>query len=241
MPQRFIFSLRFANKLFWKFVVLALTSVFFMTLFRANLYFISIFHATPDAVAVEIFQAFFAGIRFDLLIYGFVLIPVVFLLLLQAVAEKWPGFVFVFYRLYFGAVWLIICAMNFVDFFFFTKFGRHMRSADYQQWQPDSLLTQWHALQPNQAWIFLSITCLLLILGLMLVKALKFGIWKDEFSPDTGSAFEISWRIVLPFVLVALAARGTVEAHHLELAHSVVSDNTVINEMALNAVWCFDK
>lgn len=241
MPQRFIFSLRFANKVFWKFAVLSLTCVFFMSLFRANLYFISIFHATPNAVAVEIFQAFFAGIRFDLLIYGFVLIPIVLLLLVQAISEKWPGFMFIFYRIYFALVWLMICGLNFVDFFFFSRFGRHMRFADYERWTPESLMEQWHVLQPNQAWIYFSITALLLILGLMLVKALKFGIWKDEFSPDSGNTFEISWRVVLPIVLVGLAARGTVEAHHLELAHSEVSDNTVINEMALNAVWCFDK
>lgn len=241
MPQRFIFSLRFANKVFWKFAVLSLTCVFFMTLFRANLYFISIFHATPDAVAVEIFQAFLAGLRFDLLVFAFVLIPIYLLLLIQAVAEKWPSALFIMYKSYFFFIWLIICSLNFVDFFFFTKFGRHMRLADYQTWNVDQLLAQAHVLQPNQVWIYSAITVLLLALGLMLIKALKFGLWKDEYSPDTGSTFEITWRIVLPLILLALAARGTVEAHHLELAHSEVSNNTVINEMALNAVWCFDK
>jgi hypothetical protein len=45
----------------------------------------------------------------------------------------------------------------------------------------------------------------------------------------------------LPLLLIVLAARGTVEAHHLALEHSEVSNNKALNEMGLNAVWCFDK
>ncbi|MGZ3774805.1 MAG: hypothetical protein ACXVCY_13345 [Pseudobdellovibrionaceae bacterium] len=108
-------------------------------------------------------------------------------------------------------------------------------------WDPDTFVDQFNALAPNQAWIFTVVTVLLFSLGYMLIKGLKFGQWKDEFSPRYGSKLEITWRIVLPLLLIALAARGTVEPHHLALEHSEVSNNKAINEMALNAVWCFDK
>ncbi|MNT91983.1 hypothetical protein D3C72_2331740 [compost metagenome] len=75
----------------------------------------------------------------------------------------------------------------------------------------------------------------------MLVVALRFGEWKDEFSPRKGNKFEIFIRLIFPFVLIVLAARGTVEAHHLGMEHSVVSSVSSINEMALNPLWCFDK
>lgn len=241
MPNRFIFSLRFSTKVFWKLAVLSLTMVFFMSLFRANLYFLSVFHATPNAVPVEIFQSFLAGIRFDLLIFGFFMAPVYLLLMLQTFSEKWPRFMFGFYKAYFAVIWMAVCSLSFMDFFFFSRYGKRMRFADYTSWTPEQLMEQSQTLQPNQFWIFCVITVLLLCLGCMLVKSLRFGEWKDEYSPTLGTRFEVFWRISLPLILVVLAARGTVEAHHLELAHSEVSDNTVINEMALNAVWCFDK
>ncbi|MFV8248141.1 hypothetical protein [Bdellovibrio bacteriovorus] len=241
MPNRFIFSLRFSSKVFLKMAVLAFAMIVFMTLFRLNLYFLSVFHATPDAAFVEIAQSFLAGFRFDLLIFGFLFIPLYFLVMIQAVLQKWPRAGFVFYKVYFTTVWFLICALTFVDFFHFAKYGKRMRFADYSSWNLEGWLEQFKSLPPNQSWIFCIITVLLFSLGYMLVKSLKFGDWKDEYSPQAGSKFEILWRVLLPLVLIVLAARGTVEAHHLALEHSEVSLDKVINEMALNAVWCFDK
>ncbi|WP_235046330.1 hypothetical protein [Bdellovibrio bacteriovorus] len=221
--------------------VLAFAMIVFMTLFRLNLYFLSVFHATPDAAFVEIAQSFLAGFRFDLLIFGFLFIPLYFLVMIQAVLQKWPRAGFLFYKAYFTVVWFLICALTFVDFFHFAKYGKRMRFADYNSWNMQSWLEQFQSLPQNQSWIFCIITVLLFSLGYMLVKSLKFGEWKDEYSPQAGSKFETLWRVLLPLVLIVLAARGTVEAHHLALEHSEVSLDKVINEMALNAVWCFDK
>ncbi len=116
-----------------------------------------------------------------------------------------------------------------------------MRFEDYMAWTPQVLMEQAAGMQKNQVWIFCIITLLLFSLGYMLVKSLKFGEWKDEYSPQIGSRFEIALRIVIPLIVVILAARGTVEPHHLALEHSEVSNSKPINEMALNAVWCFDK
>ena len=241
MPNRFIFSLRFSSKVFIKLSILALTMILFMTLFRLNLYFLSVFHATPDVTFTEVAQSFLAGVRFDTLVFGFLFIPVYFILLFQAVTEKWPRFMFFIYKAYFVMAWFIICALTFVDFFYFARHGARMRFADYVAWTPDLLIEQVHRVQPIQVWIFCIITLMLFSLGFMLTKSLKFGEWKDEYSPHTGSKLETVFRIFAPLVLVALGARGTVEAHHLALEHSEVSYTKAINEMGLNAVWCFDK
>lgn len=241
MSNRFIFSLRFSTKVFVKLGILALAMIVFMTLFRINLYFLSVFHATPDAVFVEVAQSFFAGFRFDLLVMGFFFIPVYIILMIQAYLERWPPSMFLFHKLYFAGVWLLICTLTFVDYFYFARHGTRMRFSDYMSWSPEVWIEQSRGLQQNQVWIFCIITVLLFVLGYTLVKNIKFGNWKDEYSPMGGSKFEVSWRILLPLLLVALAARGTVEPHHLALEHSEVSNITAINEMALNAVWCFDK
>lgn len=241
MPNRFIFSLRFSTKVFFKLGVLSLAMVFFMTLFRVNLYFLSVFHAAADVGFLEILSSFVAGFRFDLLIFGFLFIPLYFFIISQAFSERWPRFMFIAYKVYFVVAWFLICLSTYMDFFYFARQGRRMRFADYTSWTPETLSEQFNSLAPNQAWIFTAITIMLFTLGYMLIKGLKFGQWKDEFSPRYGSKFEVVWRVLLPLVLIALAARGTVEPHHLALEHSEVSNNKAINEMALNAVWCFDK
>jgi len=241
VPDRFIFSLRFSTKVFIKLGLLGLAMIVFMTFFRLNLYFLSVFHATPDAVFVEVAQSFMAGFRFDLLVMGFVFIPVYFIVILQAWLQKWTKIMFMFYKTYFVIVWFLICALSFVDYFHFSRHGAHMRYSDYMSWNPQVLVGQAMGLQQSQVWIFCVITVLLFILGYTLTKGIKFGDWKDEFSPQGGSKTEILWRLIVPLLLIGLAARGTVEPHHLALEHSEVSNITAINEMALNAVWCFDK
>lgn len=241
MPNRFIFSLRFSSKVFVKLGVLGLAMVFFMTLFRVNLYFLSVFHATEEVGFLEILSSFVTGFRFDLLVFGFLFIPLYFSIMVQAFTERWPQFMFIGYKVYFVGTWFLICVLTFIDFFFFARHGRRMRFEEYMSWTPEAFLEQFNTLMPNQAWIFTAITIMLFTLGYMLTKGVKFGVWKDEFSPRYGSKLEVIWRVILPLILIALAARGTVEPHHLALEHSEVSGNKAINEMALNAVWCFDK
>lgn len=241
MPNRFIFSLRYFSKVMIQIGIIAAAMIVFMSLFRVNLYFLSVFHATPNAVPIEIFQSFLAGLRFDTLVVGFVLVPVYFVLLFQAIIKKWPAKMFIIYRAYFLLVWIAICSLTVVDFMYFTQMGRRMRFADYQSWNLGELVERAQQLPDNQFWVFSTISVLLFFLGWMLIQNIKLGHWKDEYSPNNGSRWEASLRIVVPLLVIFLAARGTVEPHHLRLEHSEVSLNPVINEMALNAVWCFDK
>ena len=241
MPSRFIFSLRFSSKVLVKLAKLSLAMVLFMSFFRLNLFMLSAFAKVEHNSFLEILYSFGTGIRFDILIFGFLFIPIYFVLLIQAISEKWPNWIFTVYKVYFAVVWLLICLMSYVDFFHYAHHGRRMRFAEYSNWTPDLTWEQMQALQTNQALFFTISSVILMVLGYMLIRGLQFGQWKDEYSPQKGSKFELALRIVLPLVLIVLAARGTVEPHHLALEHSLISDNTALNEMALNAVWCFDK
>lgn len=241
MPSRFIFSLRFSSKVFLKLFKLSIAMIFFMTLFRLNLFFLNVYYVLPDLNFGEIMQSFLAGVRFDILIFGFLFIPVYFFIMLQAVWEKWPQKLFLVYKTYFGFAWILICAVTFIDFFYFVHHGKRMRFAEYSAWTPEVTLEQAKALQINQIVVFTIISIVLLMLGHMLIKSLKFGEWKDEYSPHPAKKGEMALRILLPLILIVLAARGTVTPHHLALEHSEVSNSKELNEMALNAVWCFDK
>lgn len=241
MPSRFIFSLRFSSKVFVKLLKLSIAMIFFMTLFRMNLFFLHVYYVLPELNPGEIMESFLAGVRFDILIFGFLFIPIYFAVILQAVLEKWPTKLFYAYKTYFGIAWISICALTFVDFFYFVHHGKRMRFEDYMGWSPEITFEQAKTLQINQWIVFVVISAVLLVLGHMLIKSLKFGEWKDEYSPHPASRGEVFIRILLPLILIVLAARGSVMAHHLALEHSEVSNSKELNEMALNAVWCFDK
>ncbi|MDG0817260.1 LTA synthase family protein [Bdellovibrio svalbardensis] len=224
-----------------KLLKLSIAMIFFMTLFRMNLFFLNVYYVLPELNPGEIMQSFIAGLRFDILVFGFLFIPIYFLVLLQATLEKWPPNFFFVYKTYFGLAWIAICSLTFVDFFFFAHHGKRMRFAEYSGWSPEVTFEQAQTLPINQWIVFTVISIVLLVLGHMLIKSLKFGEWKDEYSPHPARRGEVLLRILIPLILIVLAARGSVMPHHLALEHSEVSNSKELNEMALNAVWCFDK
>lgn len=241
MPNRFIFSLRFSSKVFSKLFLMASSFIFFMTLFRVNLYFLTVFGATRQASLINVLESLWMGFRFDLLVLGFFFIPIYFVIILQAILEKWPRWMFTLYKSYFLGCWVWVCLVTYLDFFHFSNSGMRMRFADYTSFSFERFGEQFTALAPNQSWIFTVVTILLFLMGFSMTKGIIFGDWKDEFSPERPFRFEVVLRVLLPLLLIAFAARGTLEEHHLRREHSEISEFREINEMALNAVWCFDK
>lgn len=241
MPNRFIFSLRFSTKVLVKLMKLSIAMIFFMTLFRLNLFMLSGFAKVEETSLWEVVQTFIVGVRFDILVFGFLFIPVILVLLLQAFFEKWPRWIYLFYKTYFGLMWIVICLLTYADFFFYSLHGKRMRFAEYTSWNFEVLWEQWQKLPWNQTVIFTVITAALLVLAHMLIRSLNFGDWKDEYSPHPAKKGEVALRIIVPLLVILLMARGTVEPHHLALEHAQISYNEALNEMGLNAVWCFDK
>ncbi len=241
MTNRLIFSLRFSTKVLLKLTRISLLLVLYMSLMRLNFYFLVVFHGTSGLSFFDVFQSLIAGVRFDVLIFGFLLAPLYFIVMVQGFTQKWMRAAFLFYQLYMAVSCFVICLLTYIDFFHFTVNGRRMRFADYSNWSFEIFLQQWQNIYPSQVWLFTALLFVLLIFGLSSVRKMSWGDWKDEYSPQPARRFEVAFRVVLPLLLILLAARGTIEAHHLELKHSLVSENTFLNEMALNAVWCFDK
>jgi hypothetical protein len=241
MINRFIFSLRYGNKIFIEWARVGAKFLFLMSLMRIGLFFLVVQASLSTASGLEVFQSFIAGLRFDLLILGFIFIPVVLLLLVQSYFLLWSQGLLFLYKIYFFVIWIIVCVMNFLDFCFFISQKKRMRFEDYSQLNMDWL--QQHVLTPPalERVAFFVLTLILLVIGLGVVSNIKFGNWKDQVSPNIGSTTEILWRLFLPIFGVALAARGTVEPKHLSLEHSEVSSEQPVNDMALNPIWCFDK
>ncbi|AHI04717.1 hypothetical protein BDW_01035 [Bdellovibrio bacteriovorus W] len=241
MASRLIFSLRYSSKIYIQFLQLFISLVVLLSLIRANLYFLSVYHATSNVDFFDILEAFFVGLRFDILVMGFVFILPTVLLTVQAVTVQWSTLTNTLHKLYFFVIWVLMSLMIYVDFFHFAKFGRHMRWREYESLDFSQYYSWIESSLPSQFWIFTLMVAFFLGIGLAAIRSLDFGHWKDEFSPRKPWFMEKTVRILWPLLFVALCARGSLGQHHLRLEDSQVSKNEAINEMALNAIWCFDK
>ena len=132
MSQRIFFSLRYYNQIFLKYGKVALTLVFFLTLIRLNLFFLSVNSYLVDVGFADVYLSLFAGIRFDLLVYGFLLIPLVLVNLIQALSIQWHPLTELAIKAWFTCTWLASMILNWIDFFVFTPSGSRARWQDYE-------------------------------------------------------------------------------------------------------------
>lgn len=192
-----------------------------------------------EAARFEMLAAFGTGVRFDLLILGFLAIPLVLLALLFRGSAFHPKVFWKICSVYGLSAWTLISGLSLVDFLFFSQAGRRMTWVD---WQSGRLTAEVHRA------LRLLNTELLILCGLIFVLAWVGGgreIFRAFSNRGALAALERKtfWRgwIVLTF-LVALAARGTVTAHHLEWRHAErISALRSVQELALNPAWTWDK
>lgn len=241
MPNRLIFSIRFFSKVFWKYTFIVLSMLAFFYLFRMNLYFLSIYHAVPEAVPMDILLSFISGMRFDLSLLAWMLLPLVLMMIVQAFFEHWSKASFTIHKIYLSVFWFVACGIFLIDFAYFAHAGKRAGLDLYQNLTFEGLFLQIEALPRSNGWIFLGISVLLLVLGLWLIWSLKFGSWKDEYSPHKGGMFEILYRIFYPLILIAIMAHGTYKVDSLSDADAQVSTFVPVNEMALNPLLNLSK
>lgn len=218
-----------------------LRPVFFCLVLMSLSRFITYWAISEDFTGVDemnIIAAFVTGVRFDALVWGFFLIPVVLLSQLSIfVPRTWTQLVGLI-RFYLMCVWTLVAAALLVDEFFFAFHHRHWTWTDLQAGD-FSFLTE-----ASQRWGGLTLSLLLAIRVLVGIGGVRgFFQWQASSEMESGS---LSWdkRLglwVWPLLLVALAARGTVTAHHLGMEHSEVSAHPWVNQLSLNVVWAFDK
>lgn len=233
MPNRFIFSLRYANHVFAKLLKATVVLLGFLSLFRINLYFLSVHFHLEHIFFGDVVKSLWVGFGYDLLLFSFIFVPVVLLLLLQSVLEWWPTWSLVLYKIYIALIWFGLCLLNLLDFSVFSAEGHRMSGSQYQSFAPSDLISVFDKVPRNHLLIFSVVTLLLLILGLVIIKELVFGYWKDQYSPDRGRRGEIFLRLILPLALVGLGLCGNPDNR--------VSQEEIINQMALNPVWGLDK
>ena len=184
--------------------------------------------------------AFFTGARFDLLILGFFWIPVVLFTWVYATLGD-PRKLLKFYKLYFCALILMEFDFAWWDLLWVaahqTRLNSQFFSSDFRSLISSGVTV----LGSVRAFIFpasMGLSAFGLILS---VWWLKFPKQKDG-SEGVSTSFPL-WtiQIIASLLMVALAARGTWTAHHLNAEHAQISNNPWLNQLALNPIWNADK
>ncbi len=186
--------------------------------------------------SINLIEAFFVGIRFDILVLGFFWIPVFVLTLLWSLfqeAEK----IFVPLKIYWVLLVLLILDLSWVDLFWFASRGDRLNHELFQVNPWVALSTGWLILGAKVSWL---VTIVMTVSGLMLT-VLIFKAKMQTVALPSHSKLQITGKLFLVFLMIALAARGTWTPHHLNIEHAQVSDNSLINKIPLNPVWNLDK
>lgn len=220
----------FLNALFFFFLFLVPFAVI-----RFYFYF-NYFLPSNEFGLFDFLTMLFWGIRFDLCVIGFLMIPIFFLYLVSYIRRLRP-FCFFTGQLYKALVLVMVFLVLHFNIPFMDKnipfdVPYWMHWSDYRSvFFLDCSVCYWD--YHYQA----TILPLQIISGLMLLLILfsLFSRWQyfsDKLNPK---------REVLFFVLLALMARGKVGEHHLRYEDSIWHKHPLINSLSNNPLWLIDK
>jgi len=226
------------NRLFIKFLRPMTTILFFMTLHRwlmANSAELSLRHSLS---IIQQFWVYWTGLRFDLLILGFFLLPPLLLgFLIRSSRKK----VLVF-QAYLSFFWWGNLTMTFFDLAYFSLYQKHMNAAEWAVSGLMDLVLLWfiHPLATSKV-LTLAVFLMSGIIGLLELRkaARRFNSGRVTTPFDFVKKQAIVSFLLL--VLVVFCARGSFGQHHLRREDSFKTHSKEWNELALNALWSFSK
>lgn len=203
-----------------------------MTVIRYIFYFINS-RSFEIIDKIVIGKAFLMGFRFDLLVVGFIFIPIVLVGTLWFLFGGAEALFIKILKLYFSVTWLLILASSALSLPHYIKVGRHFRWAD-----------PIYGLRLDSTTLIL----MTLIVFFMMATVLK-TLWKHFEDPYPHILFnlkipakvEVVIRIIVPIIAVMLASRGSIGSQHLGIEDAQISPWESVNELSLNSVWCINK
>lgn len=189
----------------------------------------------------EVLAVFLMGLRFDILILGFIGFPFVAVGLVCLIVGRWPLRDQQWLQKYLVSFWILFSILSFFDLDFFLYQHRHMQLADHLAFEHfDFLVNSFQVTSVETLALSLLIwLCVCWITARVLLRK-SMKVFRDDLVPAPLTRLTF-WKWLVPVCIVVLMARGTIMAHHLELAHSDVTQNPRLNEIVLNPAWTLDK
>lgn len=181
----------------------------------------------------EIGLTLFTGFRFDLMIVGFWLAPIVVYLVLSEVLTQAKILKPAFAKIYLMLSWVFICLLYFKDLVSYPSLKGRL-------WLDDHLahpILNWNHASSLEWWAWIGIG--LLMFGIFQAGALRFSGFVQRFQKVGyfSLAFIFLWTVFI--------SRGTLSQHHLRRKDCQFTKNLQqfrqIESLCLNPVFTFSK
>lgn len=213
--------MRFLSFFFW-----TLTIAFQMSVLR---FFEMMFYWPDQESWGHFFKTLLYGFRFDLLIVGYWMVPVVVVLVVKKIITgtgvqnpKW-------FKAYLLLSWIFICYLYFLDLAHFPVIKDRLWLEDFQKsWLLDSSL-----FAKNEWWVWIAILILILgLLGLVWRKLSGFLLkCRDLSAPSLAAVF--LWTVCI--------TRGSLGSDHLRRNDCNYSSHRTVKALCMNPVFTFSK
>jgi len=178
----------------------------------------------------DLFLSLFTGIRFDLLILGFIWIPLIVGIWILPILVSARG-TFWLAKIYLMGTSIVILYDSMIDFAWFQIFSHRLKG---ELSMPISDLLKQAASAHSWAWLMGVYLLMALPCSWLILKIIQRKLKTQKKSENP---FLVIAKILASILLVALAARGTLTPHHLAKEHSEISTQPLLNNLALNAPY----
>lgn len=217
-------------------LLFALMGVFLF--FRIYLYYNLVF-TNVSFDFIEVFQSFWWGLRFDLCVIGFLIIPslIIFMVSLLLSSDWMKKYLYWIGYGYLIFVYMITFAVYYFNLPFLIKnsgFGipYWMRWQDYQSMFDLSIYpSYWHFDYVSEVQVY---HVILVVLFTLLASSVLIPVPNIKIKNTKTS-------LLIYVLLIALMARGRLGQHHIRFEDSRFSKSNTLNELSLNPLWLIDK
>ena len=169
---------------------------------------------------------FFQGMRFDLLVMGFFLLPVVLILELSSILGVWSKIERQWGKYWMAGCWTLWSVLSYLGGLEYVRSGRFWTIYDLQERHFPIFFSN------TDIWLFTFVMVGIWITGLMATAQVEVPEFLDGVKKEI---------LLIPILVTALFARGTVTPHHLRREDSIITSYAPLNELVLNPAWVFDK
>ncbi len=241
-----------SSQIFSKLLVFNSSVLFSMSLQRAVLFLVVVRHWIFGSDRLSIAESFINGVRFDLCVLGFINIPMLFFVwaISMDFTINTPNKVFQLLRKWTPWIYLIVTTLiiHILGLFDMMFFAANSQRWTYYDWRDSGLSFLGRVANAWGGFFTFGVIALFLMLwlfrGVLPLRKIQqeldtMPVKKANFRKSKAVLFLTGF--LLPLLTVALAARGTWTAHHLNKEQAEVSQIQILNQMTLSPAWAFDK
>ncbi|MFN8279847.1 MAG: sulfatase-like hydrolase/transferase [Saprospiraceae bacterium] len=233
MPR--IYRRDFSSGLQW-ILGLFILQISFLTVVRLAFLFIFQGEHLKNVQLLDIVQAFVTGFRFDAMVSGYILLPALMLLIflrLISNEERSKLFFAKFCSIYGASVITLLLFVSLIDLYYYAYFQNHFNILFFGIIDDDTravLSGIWND------YPVLRIFAAMLLLYWLIFRLTGRIVSKEKVIPSMKWFYETG-SLVLILGLFVLALRGSTGLFPLHYEDSIISENTFVNNLAINGVF----